>query len=235
MNKFHTYEFFGLPASGKTTIKNDVKIRCSELGIQMFTRDDFIKWKSGKGTLLGLKLIAKYPLVFGKLMILILLYYLTLGNKTRDAFFRSVAFPVVVLLKSEYTRQNRDVAVVYDLGPIQGIWSVSLNCGEYNKKILKNLIHEVSDFTGFRYVYIKGDVKQSMERISKRENSKSRIDAMAFDEQIKSLQSGRCIMNFLVNTIKEMKGLIILNARYSAKNNSRIFVDNYLNFNEKKL
>jgi hypothetical protein len=228
MKQFHTYEFFGLPASGKTTIKNDIKNRCSELGIQLLTRDDFIQWKSGKSVLSSLKLIAIYPLVFSRLMALVILYYLSLGNKSGDALYRSIVFPVVVLMKYEFCRQNRGVAVVYDLGPLQGIWSVSLDCEKYNKNILKRLILEVSDFTGFRYVYVEGDVSLSLDRIRHRKNSKSRIDAMPFDKQMKSLQSGSFVMDFLVNTIKETKGLIILKKTNKADVNSRLFVDHYL-------
>jgi hypothetical protein len=227
MNQSNTFEFFGLPGSGKTTVKNEIKNKCIQRGIRVLTRDEYKEWTSRIGKISILKQIVINPLVFSKLLFLSIIYYLSLGNKTGEAFLRSLALPVIVLLKYEYCKLNRNAVIIYDLGPIQNIWSVSLNCQKYNIKILENYIRHISDYTGFQYVYFDGDVLLSGNRIMNRKNGKSRLDSMEIDEQFKSLQSGKVMMNRLLNIINENDEVIILDAKSKVNINSQHVIDNF--------
>ena len=189
-------EFYGLPGSGKTFIKDRLKKVLEEKGVKQI--DDKLKKRNKLMRIVYKLFIAcqefiAYPGRFFSLMKMVS----KSGQKTKWDW--AVVLFNWILMRSLYNRPFRDGIILVDQGMFQAVWSTLLNAE--NEISVEDIISESR--AGFPNVLCVVDVsRETMEQgIKERDTNDSRLEKTDKEESKQLLDKGIAVHELIMDYI----------------------------------
>jgi thymidylate kinase len=214
-------EFFGLPASGKSTLCKGLENRLAKEGIP--TSNITLKIINQKGTYEGYIFMIGYAILTMIRCPRISLRLLQLIHDTNQRCLKDIIrlWLYSLFVHTSFRKcKNKEGIHHFDQGVYQLLWSIALTADSIDKSILQSILSEFPTPKNHIIVFVDIDVEVSMERLAARDGNFSRVETLLENEVVDG--SSLCIeahqlVHKLIKESDKSKPLLIIHVNTASK------------------